>query len=115
MTLATFLLTQQSVFEKVFCESAIQASIHLTHAIMWVGGYNNWTPAEQREWDRDLAELEAPRKEEETTELCDKSDTKDWMELAVEDPLFKVTLYRVWDTNMYVVDIKQQPPSNHDD
>lgn len=26
---------------------------------MWVGGYSDWTPAEQREWDRDLKELEA--------------------------------------------------------
>ena len=29
---------------------------------MWVGGYSDWTPAEQREWDRDLAELETERK-----------------------------------------------------
>ena len=21
---------------------------------MWIGGYNDWTPAEQREWDKDL-------------------------------------------------------------
>ena len=25
---------------------------------MWIGGYDDWTPAEQREWDRDLEELE---------------------------------------------------------
>jgi len=77
---------------------------------MWVGGYNDWTPAEQRVWDRDLAELEAPRKEEETTEvLCDKTVTKDWLELAVEDPLFKVTCHSVWGSDMYIVEIKQQP------
>ena len=57
---------------------------------MWIGTYEDWTPAEQREWDRDLAELEAPRKE--TTEvLCGKGVTKHWTELAIEDPLFKVT------------------------
>jgi len=77
---------------------------------MWVGGYNDWTHAEQREWDRDLAELEAPSKE--TTEvLCDKSDTKHWMELAFEDPLFKVTCNSVWGSNIYIVEIKQQPPT----
>jgi len=78
---------------------------------MWVGGYNDWTPAEQREWDRDLVELEAPRKEKETTELCDKNDTKHWMELAFEDPLFKVTCNSVWGSNIYIVEIKQQPPT----
>ena len=36
------------------CES----TIHLTQVNMWIGGYDDWTPAEQREWDRDLAELE---------------------------------------------------------
>jgi len=77
---------------------------------MWVGGYDDWTPAEQREWDRDLAELEVPSKE--TTEvLCDKSDTKHWMELAFEDPLFKVTCNSVWGSNIYIVEIKQQPPA----
>jgi len=45
--------------------------------------------------------------------MSDKSDITlhDWMELAFEDPLFKVTLTRVWGSNMYVVDITQQPPS----
>ena len=28
---------------------------------MWVGGHDDWTPAEQREWDRDLEELERER------------------------------------------------------
>ena len=32
---------------------------------MWVGGYSDWTPAEQRELDRDIAELEAEREERE--------------------------------------------------
>ena len=30
---------------------------------MWLGGYSDWTPAEQREWDRDLKELEAEREQ----------------------------------------------------
>ena len=32
---------------------------------MWLGGYCDWTPAEQREWDRDIAELETEREERE--------------------------------------------------
>ena len=32
---------------------------------MWLGGYSDWTPAEQREWDRDIAELETEREERE--------------------------------------------------
>ena len=32
---------------------------------MWIGGYDDWTPAEQREWHRDLAELEAEREQRE--------------------------------------------------
>ena len=32
---------------------------------MWLGGYSYWTPAEQREWDRDIAELETEREERE--------------------------------------------------
>ena len=30
---------------------------------MWVGGYSDWMFAEQREWDRDMAELEGEREE----------------------------------------------------
>ena len=36
---------------------------HFTLVIMWIGGYDDWTPAEQREWDRDL---------EENERLCDE-------------------------------------------
>ena len=79
---------------------------------MWVGGYDDWTPAEQREWDRDLAALEAPRKENEPKETGgDKSVTQHWMELAIDDPLFKVTCKSVWGANMYIVEIKQQSPT----
>ena len=63
---------------------------------MWVGGYSDWTPAEQREWDRDLAELETERKPRESpiktetnNENTVKSNTITWdIDLATE------TLYR---------------------
>ena len=52
---------------------------------MWIGGYDDWTPAEQREWDGDLAELEAEREQRELTakkenenENTVKMDTRPW-------------------------------------
>ena len=32
---------------------------------MWIGGYDDWTRAEQREWDRDLEEMQAEREQRE--------------------------------------------------
>ena len=71
--------------------SALQASIHLTHASI-----------EDRTIDVKVL-----------TKMSDEGEksSNDWVELAIEDPLFKVTLVRVWDSNMYVVSITQQPPS----
>ena len=34
---------------------------------MWIGGYSDWTPAEQREWDRDLEAYEKEIDVEPTT------------------------------------------------
>ena len=52
---------------------------------MWIGGYDDWKPAEQREWDRDLAELEAEREQRELTAKTEnekensvKMDTRPW-------------------------------------
>ena len=73
---------------------------------MWIGGYDDWTPAEQREWDRDLEALEHNEKErkEEQKEQTTSKDVKDvkepnekaceaktWMDWAFEDPLYKAT------------------------
>ena len=72
------------------CESII----HWTYTIMWIGGYHDWTPVEQREWDRDLGKLEAEREQSELTaktvnENTVKMDTRPWdIDLATE------TLYR---------------------
>lgn len=61
---------------------------------MWIGGYHDWTPAEQREWDHDLEKLEAEREQSELTaktvnENTVKMDTRPWdIDLATE------TLYR---------------------
>ena len=61
---------------------------------MWIGGYHDWPPAEQREWDRGLEKLEAGREQSELTaktvnENTVKMDTRPWdIDLATE------TLYR---------------------
>ena len=34
-----------------------------------------------------------------------------WMELALDDPLFKVSYTQIFGSNLYVVDITQKPPS----
>ena len=39
-------------------EPSVFSFYHFTLVIMWIGGYDDWTPAEQREWDRDLEEYE---------------------------------------------------------
>lgn len=76
---------------------------------MWVGGYSDWTLAEHREWDRDIAELEAEREEREL--LAKNEDKLHWLKLALDDPMFKVSYTRVFVSNLYVVDITQHPPS----
>ena len=61
---------------------------------MWVGRYSDWTPPEQREWDRDIDKLEAEREQRESAMKAEnenivKTDTRPWnIDLATE------TLYR---------------------
>lgn len=76
---------------------------------MWVGGNSDWMLAEQREWDRDMAELEGEREEREL--FAKNEDKLHWLELALDDPMFKVSYTRIFGSNLYVVDITQHPPS----
>ena len=62
---------------------------------MWIGGYDDWTPAEQREWDRDLEEMQAEREQRER-EAKDE-DKLSWMELALDYPKFKATNTKIGD------------------
>ena len=62
---------------------------------MWIGGYHDWTPTEQRQWDGDLEKLEAKRTDQSeltaktVNENTVKMDTRPWdIDLATE------TLYR---------------------
>ena len=96
---------------------------------MWIGGYDDWTPAEQREWDRDLEALEREHdekerqvKEEQNEQTTSKDvkdmkeqnekacETKTWMDWAFEDPLYKATFTRLGETNAYAVYLIDQTP-----
>ena len=78
---------------------------------MWVGGYSDWTPAEQREWDGDIEELEAEREQRESAMKAEKKDKLSWLEMAIDYPLFNATNTRVKETNVYVVDLNKVSPS----
>ena len=73
---------------------------------MLIGGYSDWTPAEQREWGRDIAEAEREKREREAK----NEDKLSWLELALDDPMFKVNYTKIGDTDLYVVDLKRQIP-----
>ena len=82
---------------------------------MWVGGYDDWTPAEQREWHRDLEELERERaqrdlKDKQTSHVEPQTNHEDlsWFTMAIDYPLFKATYTKIGDTDLYVVDLKRQ-------
>lgn len=75
---------------------------------MWVGGYDDWTPEEQREWDRDLEELERERakrdlKDKQTSHVEPQTSHEDlfWFTIANDFPLFQATYTRVNGTNLY--------------
>ena len=87
---------------------------------MWIGGYDDWTPAEQREWDRDLEELEREEREREVETEREQRESKDknklsWMDLALDDPLYKATYTKIEGPDWYVVDLKEETPSQRGD
>ena len=57
------------------------------------------------EVSKDMTDLEAKDVQSE------KGESLHWLELAIEDPLFKVTCNSVWGSNIYIVSIKQQLPT----
>ena len=111
---------------------------HLSAVIMWEG--DDWTPAEQREWDRDLTELEREQREhqakteygkrdlpkhlEETPskggtknkqkEQSEEKKSKTWMDWALDDPLYKATFTQLGDFNAYTVHLIEQRPTHLD-
>ena len=97
---------------------------------MWIGGYDDWTPAEQRDWDRDMEENERLYEERQKREGDEKErkqqgplkevkeqkapEAKTWMDWALEDPLYKATFTRLGDTNAYSVNLIPQTPVHTD-
>ena len=93
---------------------------------MWIGGYDDWTPAEQRDWDRDMEEnerlYEERQKERElkekgeqtvsqdVTDVKEVKETKSWMDWAFEDPLYKATFTRLANTHAYSANLIPQKP-----
>ena len=75
---------------------------------MWIGGYDDWTPAEQREWDRDIEEMRAEREQRESVMKTENEDNLSWLQMAIDYPLFKATYTKIGDTDLYVVDLKRQ-------
>ena len=78
---------------------------------MWVGGSSDWTPAEKREWDRDLEKLEVESEQRESVMKAENEDKLSWLEMAIDYPLFKATYTIVNGTNLYVVDFNKVSPS----
>ena len=97
---------------------------------MWIGGYDDWTPAEQRDWDRDMEEnarlYEERQKERElkekgeqtasqdVTDVKEVKETKSWMDWAFEDPLYKATFTRLANTHAYSTNLIPQKPMHSD-
>ena len=93
--------------------------IILSQAIIWIGGYSDWTPAEQRQWDRDLEELEAERAQRDLNDTLTSdvenqkgqdSDELSWLELAIDFLVINITYTRLNATDLYVVDPKEVSP-----
>ena len=78
---------------------------------MWVGGYSDWTPAEQRESDRDLEKLEVEREQRENVMKAENEDKLSWLEMAIDYQLFIATYTRVKGTNLYVFYLNKVLPS----
>ena len=76
---------------------------------MMVGTYDAWTPMEQ--WDKDLEEMWIKHEQTEREMYPENKENLHWMELALDDPLFKVSYTQIFRSTLYVIDINQKPPS----
>ena len=75
---------------------------------MKIGLHEEWSPVEEQwnEKDRSITHEQTEREMyPENQENCH------WMELALEDPLFKVSSTQVFGANLYLFDITQKPPT----
>ena len=88
--------------------------------IMWIGGYDDWTPAEQRDWDRGLEEnarwMEEKKAEEERALNAIPADSKTWKEWATDNPLYKacVSVNGGYRSHDYTVWLYENSPVRRD-
>lgn len=85
---------------------------------MWIGGYSDWTPAEQREWDRDMKEYERlydEREKQKERELnAIEADSKTWKEWALYNPLYKAYISVGGKSSTYDVCLYENSPVRRD-
>ena len=86
---------------------------------MWIGGYDDWTPAEQREWDRDMEENArwfAEQKAEEEQALkaipAESMTPKEW---AQYNPLYQACVsVNGYKSHDYTVWLSEKSPVRRD-
>ena len=85
---------------------------------MWIGGYDDWTPAEQRDWDRRLEEnarwMAEKKAEEERALNAIKADSKTWKEWALDNPMYKALTSVEGGTHNYTIRLYEQSPVRRD-
>lgn len=91
----------------------------LYQVTMWFGGYNDWSPAEQRDWDRDMEENArwfAEKKAEEERAIkaipAESMTPKEW---AQYNPLYKASVsVNGYKSNDYTVWLYENSPVRKD-
>ena len=93
---------------------------HLSQVTMWIGGYDDWTPAEQRDWDRGLEEnarwMAEKKAEEERALNAIPADSKTWKEWATDNPMYKacVSVNGGYRSHDYTVWLYENSPVRRD-
>ena len=77
---------------------------------MKIGLHEEWSPIEEP-WNQELEDMWTKHEQTEREMHPENKENLHWMELALDDPLFKVDYTRIFGANLYVVDITQKPPS----
>ena len=112
----SFLTPRKSIKGGVLC----LIITHLSQVTMWIGGYDDWTPAEQRDWDRGLEEnarwMVEKKAEEERALKAIPADSKTPKEWARDNPLYKacVSVNGGYGSHDYTVWLNENSPVRRD-
>ena len=80
---------------------------------MWVGVCDEWTPDERRDCYRELEERVVKKEQKERDVKTEEEETKlSWMEMGLNNPLYKATFTQLRDIDAYVVELQEQRPSH---